>query len=53
MQPLITIGIQCDGFSITLPNGKRVDVNQEDDHAEKLTEIFQELNFAVEVEEEY
>lgn len=53
MQPLIRIGIQCDGFSITLPNGQRVNVNQEDDQAEKLSKIFKELNFAVEIQEEY
>lgn len=53
MRALITIGIKCDGFSITLPNGKRVDVNQEDDHAEKLSEIFRELGFNIKIKEEY
>lgn len=48
----IYIGVAADGFAIEY-DGQRYWINQEDDPAEKLTELFEKMGFTVTCGEEY
>ena len=51
-KPAVIIGTSYDGFAVTV-NGKRWWINQEDDPASALYEIFETLGCSVEIEQEY
>lgn len=48
----ITIGIEAGAFSLTCGD-VYVHIDQEDDHAELLTEFFTEIGYNVEISEDY
>jgi len=48
----VTIGVMCDGFSITIDDCTYY-IDQEEDPTPKLEKLFKSLGFKVEVEEHY